>query len=67
MDPRLRSDLLWGAIGGLSFLVLLQGYHLVGGTFVGVGPMVAVAGGVFLATAATAHAVRPRVAGGNGR
>mgnify|MGYP006293181329 CR=1 FL=1 len=29
MDPRIKSSLLWGLIGGLSFLVLLQGYELV--------------------------------------
>jgi hypothetical protein len=67
MDPRLRTDLLWGAIGGLSFLVLLQGYHLAGGTFVGVGPTVAVTAVVFLVTAVVARAVRPRVAGRDGR
>ncbi|WP_336001029.1 hypothetical protein [Halorientalis halophila] len=27
--PRFRSSLLWGLTGGLSFLVLLQGYELV--------------------------------------
>ncbi len=29
MDPRLKSSLLWGLVGGLAFLVLLQGYELV--------------------------------------
>jgi hypothetical protein len=29
MDPQLRRSALWGLIGGLSFLVLLQGYELV--------------------------------------
>ena len=31
MRPRLKSSLLWGAIGVLAFLVLLQGYQLVTG------------------------------------
>ncbi|MFB6170215.1 MAG: hypothetical protein ABEJ06_03625 [Haloarculaceae archaeon] len=31
MRPRVTSALLWGVVGGLSFLVLLQGYRLVGG------------------------------------
>jgi len=29
MDPRLKRSALWGLVGGLSFLVLLQGYELV--------------------------------------
>jgi len=29
MRGRLRSSLLWGLVGGLAFLVLLQGYELV--------------------------------------
>jgi hypothetical protein len=29
MDPRVKSSLLWGLVGGLAFLVLLQGYELV--------------------------------------
>ncbi|WP_299267195.1 hypothetical protein [Halorientalis sp.] len=29
MDLRLKSSLLWGLVGGLAFLVLLQGYELV--------------------------------------
>ncbi|MFB6083811.1 MAG: hypothetical protein ABEJ94_06160 [Halorientalis sp.] len=28
MDPRIKSSLLWGLVGGLAFLVLLQGYEL---------------------------------------
>jgi hypothetical protein len=31
MDPRVKASLLWGAIGVLSFLVLLQGYELATG------------------------------------
>jgi len=29
MEPVRKASLLWGLIGGLSFLVLLQGYELV--------------------------------------
>jgi len=29
--PRVRASLLWGLVGLLSFLVLVQGYQLVGG------------------------------------
>ncbi|MFB6178163.1 MAG: hypothetical protein ABEI77_00385 [Halorientalis sp.] len=28
MDPNRKSSLLWGLVGGLGFLVLLQGYEL---------------------------------------
>ncbi|WP_435196961.1 hypothetical protein [Natronomonas sp. EA1] len=31
MDPRVKAAVLWGAIGALSFLVLLQGYRLYSG------------------------------------
>jgi purine-cytosine permease-like protein len=31
MEPRLKSSLLWGLTGALSFLVLVQGYRLVTG------------------------------------
>lgn len=29
MDPAVREPLVWGLVGGLSFLVLIQGYELV--------------------------------------
>jgi hypothetical protein len=28
MRPRVKASLLWGAVGVLAFLVLLQGYEL---------------------------------------
>ncbi|GAA0221958.1 hypothetical protein ACFFQF_07905 [Haladaptatus pallidirubidus] len=28
MNPRVKASLLWGVVGVLSFLVLLQGYEL---------------------------------------
>jgi hypothetical protein len=28
MDPQVKRSLLWGLVGGLSFLVLLQGYEI---------------------------------------
>jgi len=67
MDPRYASDLLWGAVGALSFLVLLQAYHLVGGAFVGVGPMAGVAAAVFGVSAVATHVLRPHVARWNER
>ncbi|MDS0475366.1 hypothetical protein [Natrinema sp. 1APR25-10V2] len=38
IDPRLKSALLWGIVGALSFLVLVQGYALA------VEPIVSIAG-----------------------
>jgi hypothetical protein len=31
MERRTRASLLWGAVGGLSFLVLVQAWRLLGG------------------------------------
>ncbi len=50
MRPRRISALLWGSIGALAFLVLHGAYLLVGGAFLGIGPIAAVAVGVFGAT-----------------
>jgi hypothetical protein len=61
MDPRVKSSLLWGLVGGMAFLVLVQGYHLVGDRFLGLGPMTVGAVVVFVATTVSAHALRPRV------
>jgi hypothetical protein len=41
LRPRIKSSLLWGVVGALAFLVLYQGYLLVGGQGV---PIAAVAG-----------------------
>lgn len=65
MDPLVKSSLLWGAIGALSFLVLVQGYHLLTGEFVGVAVMAGVAFVVFVASALSAHLLRPHFAGRN--
>jgi hypothetical protein len=51
VTPRGRAALLWGAIGALAFLVLHGAYLLVGGTFLGVGPIAGVTALVFAATA----------------
>ena len=31
MERRTKASLLWGAVGGLSFLVLVQAWQLLGG------------------------------------
>ena len=67
MDPLLKSSLLWGLIGALSFLVLIQGYHLLAGEFVGVGVMVGVALTVFVGSAVATHVLRPRLPAPNER
>lgn len=61
MDPTVKSSLLWGMIGALAYLVLLQGYQLVAETFVGLPAMVGVATVVGCVSAVTAHALRPRI------
>jgi hypothetical protein len=61
MNPAVRDSLLWGVVGGLVFLVLLQGYHLAGGEFVSPGVIVGVAALVVAVTAVAAHTIRPWV------
>jgi hypothetical protein len=61
MDPRLKSSVLWGAVGAMAFLVLVQGYHLVADDFLGIAPMGAGALVVLGATTAAAHTLRPRL------
>lgn len=59
------SSLLWGLVGGMCFLVLVQGYELLAEPLVGIsikaGVTILVAG----TTAATAHVARPRLPAGN--
>jgi hypothetical protein len=43
MHPRTKSRLLWGVVGLLSFLVLIQGYELVTDNLVDWGLKLAVA------------------------
>jgi hypothetical protein len=43
MDARPRASLLWGLVGGLAFLVLVQGYELVGSAPLGFAGKLAVA------------------------
>jgi hypothetical protein len=52
---------LWGAVGALAFLVLHGAYLLVGGTFLGVGPIAGVTALVFGATALTADYTERRL------
>jgi hypothetical protein len=61
VDPEVEASLLWGIVGGLVFLVLVQAYHLLGGAFVGIAVM---GGGALLVaavTAASTHVLRQRL------
>jgi len=62
MTPQQKSSLLWGSMGALSFLVLVQGYRLFVGTF-DIGA-VAIGGIALLVGAAAAgitHALASRI------
>ena len=51
MDPDLRESVLWGVVGGLTFVVLAQGYELVVGP--GIDTVVTVAGAAVVLVVAT--------------
>ena len=61
MRPRGTAALLWAATGVLVFLVGHQAYLLIGGRFLGVGPVAAVALGVFATTGAAAYFLEGRL------
>jgi hypothetical protein len=63
MDPRTKETLLWGVVGALSFLVLVQGYELLTEATVTVGVKAGVALLVGVVAAATTHAARGRLPG----
>jgi hypothetical protein len=43
LDLHTKASVLWGAVSGLSFLVLAQGYELVGDLGIGFGTVFVVA------------------------
>ncbi len=61
MNREYKSSLLWGLIGGLSFLVLIQAYHIVTGEFIGIPLMAGVALLVFGLSAVSAQLLRPTI------
>ena len=67
MNPRLKASLLWGAIGTLSFLVLVQGYELFSTDRLTFGLKFAVAGLVAAVAAGSTYLAEPLLAGENGR
>lgn len=67
MEPRTKASLLWGVIGALSFLVLIQGYELLTGERLSFVLKFAVAGCVGAAAAGSTYVAEPIVLGPNGR
>jgi len=61
LDPVVASSLLWGVIGGLAFLVLVQGYELLVGPGVSAAVAFGVAVVVTAVSAVSVHLVRGRV------
>jgi len=61
IGPTVKSSLLWGLVGGLAFLVLVQGYDLLADLSVGLGARLLVALVVTVAAAGATHVVRGRV------
>ncbi|RJT04096.1 MULTISPECIES: hypothetical protein [Halococcus] len=55
MRPRTKSGLLWGVIGALGFLVLVQAAELGGGLGIGLTPKLGLAVVVGVVTAATSY------------
>jgi len=65
VSPATRENVLWGVVAGLSFLVLVQGYELLGDERVTVLVKAGVAVLVALVAGVTAHLVRPHVTPSN--
>jgi len=63
MDPRTKSSLLWGAVGTLAFLVLIQGYQLVAGGGVTVAAIAGVAAVVGVGATALTYVAHGRLPG----
>ncbi|MDX1745081.1 MAG: hypothetical protein R3324_04020 [Halobacteriales archaeon] len=56
-----REYVLWGVIGGLSFLVLIQGYELIAGDRIDLTLKLGLAGVVLFASTAATAAVGRRM------
>ncbi|ADJ13704.1 hypothetical protein [Halalkalicoccus jeotgali] len=67
MDPRLKASLLWGAIGALSFLVLVQGYELLSAERLSFSLKFTVATIVGFAAAGSTYLAEPVLFDENGR
>ena len=60
MSPRTKASLLWGLVGALAFLVLVQGYDLLLGLDVGFAARFGVAALVWIVAAGLTHRLSPR-------
>lgn len=63
MTPGTKSSLLWGVIGALAFLVLLQGYELVTGQRVTIAAKAGVTVAVLVGATALSYVTRARLPG----
>jgi len=61
LAPTTKSSVLWGAVGGLSFLVLVQGYELLADAGVGFVAKLLVALAVTVGAGVSAHVARDRL------
>jgi hypothetical protein len=62
MDPRSKDSLLWGLVGALAFLVLLQAYQLATEEFVTPVVAVGVTVAVGVVTTLGTYVLRPQLA-----
>jgi hypothetical protein len=60
VTPRTKSSLLWGLVGALAFLVLVQGYDLLFGLSVGFAARFGVSAVVGVVAAGLTHRLAPR-------
>lgn len=67
LPPRVASALLWGAVGFMAFLVLVQGYALVAPSPVSIAQGVGIAVIVGFAAAICAYLLEHRIAGWSAR
>jgi hypothetical protein len=61
MNPRQKSAFLWGFVGAFGFLTLHQAYLLIGGEFLGVGPIAGITVVVAAVTAVAAYYAERRL------
>jgi hypothetical protein len=60
LSPRTKASLLWGLVGALAYLVLVQGYDLAFGLDVGLAARFGVAALVGAVAAGLTYRLRPR-------
>ncbi len=62
IGPRTKSAVLWGLVGGLAFLVLVQGYALLVAPLVSITGALALAAAVGIGAGLGAYLLEPRIA-----